>query len=68
MPRTGFGREEVERLPVIELVTRVKLMGSKREGRDLIGAGAININGQRVKSPDLLVSRDMARFGRFVII
>ena len=68
MPRTVLRREEAEHLPVIELLTRVSLAGSKREGRDLITAGAITINGQRIKSPDTLVSRDMARFGRFVII
>jgi len=68
MPTTVLRRDEAERLPVIELLTRVSLAGSKREGRDLITAGAITINGQRIKSPDTLVSRDMARFGRFVII
>lgn len=68
MPTTILGREEAERLPVIDLLTRVSLAGSKREGRDLIAAGAIFINGQRIKSPDALVSRETARFGRFVII
>jgi tyrosyl-tRNA synthetase len=68
MPTTVLRREEAERLPVIDLLTRVSLAGSKREGRDLIAAGAITINGQRIKSPDILVSREMARFGRFVII
>ena len=68
MPKTEFGREEVERLPVIDLLTRVSLAGSKRDGRDLITAGAITINGQRIKSPDAVVSPDMVRFGRFVII
>ena len=68
MPTTVLGREEAERLPVIDLLTRVSLAGSKREGRDLIAAGAIFINGQRIKSPDALISRETARFGRFVII
>jgi len=68
MPTTIIRIEEAERLPVIDLLTRVSLVGSKREGRDLITAGAITINGQRIKSPDILVSREMARFGRFVII
>jgi tyrosyl-tRNA synthetase len=68
MPTTVLPREEAERLPVLDLLTRVSLAGSKREGRDLIAAGAITINGQRIQSPDILVSRDMARFGRFVII
>jgi len=68
MPSTALGREEAERLPVIELLTRVGLAASKREGRDLVSAGAISINGQRVKSVDAAISRDTARFGRFIII
>jgi len=68
MPTTVLRGEDAERLPVVELLTRVSLAGSKREGRDLIAAGAIMINGQRIKSPDTVVSREMARFGRFVII
>lgn len=68
MPSTALGREEAERLPVVELLTRVGLAASKREGRDLVSAGAISINGQQVKSVDATISRDTARFGRFIII
>ena len=68
MPTTALGREEAERLPVIDLLVRVGLAASRREGRDLVSAGAISINGQRVKSVDATLSREMARFGRFVII
>ncbi len=68
MPTTALGREEAERLPVIDLLIRVGLAASRREGRDLVSAGAISINGQRVKSVDATLSREMARFGRFVII
>ncbi len=68
MPTTALGREEAERLSVIDLLIRVGLAASRREGRDLVSAGAISINGQRVKSVDATLSREMARFGRFVII
>ncbi len=68
MPTTALGREEAERLPVIDLLIRVGLAASKREGRDLVSAGAISINGQRVKDVDAALSREMARFGRFIII
>ncbi len=68
MPTTALGREEAERLPVIDLLIRVGLAASRREGRDLVSAGAISINGQRVKSVDATLSREMARFGRFIII
>ena len=68
MPSTVLGREEVARLPVVELLTRVGLAASRREGRDLVSAGAISINGQKVTSVDAAVSRDTARFGRFIVI
>ncbi len=68
MPTTALGREEAERLSVIDLLIGVGLAASRREGRDLVSAGAISINGQRVKSVDATLSREMARFGRFVII
>ena len=68
MPTTTLGREEAERLSVIDLLIRVGLAASRREGRDLVSAGAISINGQRVKSVEATLSREMARFGRFIII
>jgi len=68
MPTTALGRAEAERLPVIDLLIRVGLAASRREGRDLVSAGAISINGQRVKSVDATLSREMARFGQFIII
>ncbi len=68
MPTTALGREEAERLSVIDLLIRVGLAASRREGRDLVSAGAISINGQRVKSVEATLSREMARFGRFIII
>ena len=68
MPTTALGREEAERLSVIDLLIGVGLAASRREGRDLVSAGAISINGQRVKSVEATLSREMARFGRFVII
>ena len=66
MPTTVLGRDE--RLPLIELLTRAGLAGSKREARDLVSAGAIVINGHKVSSQELTVSRETARFGRFTIV
>ncbi len=68
MPTASLQREEAEGVPVIDLLTRVGLAGSRRAGRELVAAGAISINGQRVKSPDAAVSRETALFGQFIII
>jgi tyrosyl-tRNA synthetase len=68
MPTTTLATEEVDRLPVVDLLRRVGLAGSKREGRDLLSAGAISINGRRVSGVDAVLTRDAVRFGRFVIV
>jgi tyrosyl-tRNA synthetase len=68
MPTTVLGGDEAERLPVVDLLARVGLAASKREGRDLVSAGAIFINGRKVSGLDAVISRESARFGRFFII
>ncbi|HEV8437301.1 MAG TPA: tyrosine--tRNA ligase [Methylomirabilota bacterium] len=68
MPTTTLPRQGVAGMPVVELLTRVGLVASKREGRELLSAGAIFINGQKVKSADAAVSPEMPRFGRFILI
>lgn len=68
MPKTAFSRDEVAQLRVVELLTRVGLAASKREGRDLLSAGAISINGRRVASADAALSGDAIRYGRFIIL
>jgi tyrosyl-tRNA synthetase len=68
MPRTVVGRTEVERLSLVELLVRAGLASSKREGRDLLGAGAISINGRRAGPAETPVSASDVRFGRSVII
>jgi tyrosyl-tRNA synthetase len=68
MPTTTIGRQDAERLSVVELLTRTGLASSKREGRDLVAAGAISINGQRVKNVDAVISPEAERFGRFIIV
>jgi len=68
MPRTELAPGEGAGLPVLELLSRVGLATSKREGRELVSAGAISINGDRVTNVDAVVTRDTARFGRFLVI
>jgi tyrosyl-tRNA synthetase len=68
MPTTTLGRGEANRLSVVELLTRVGLAASKREGRELVSAGAISINGRKVVSVEAAISPETARYGRFIII
>jgi len=68
MPSTAISREELGRLSIVDVLTRVGLATSRREGRELATSGAITVNGQRVKSSDAPVSVEGARFGRFILI
>jgi tyrosyl-tRNA synthetase len=68
MPTTMIARAEALHLPVVDLLTRVGLATSKREARDLLTAGAISINGRRIQNVDAHVSRETARFGKFLIL
>ena len=68
MPTTVLAREEALRLPVVDLLARMGLAVSKREGRDLVAAGAISVNGQRISGVDAGISQDMVRFGRFIVV
>jgi len=68
MPSTALTTAQADGMSVVELLTKAGLAASKREGRDLVSAGAVAINGQRVKGVETLIGREMARFGRFIII
>jgi tyrosyl-tRNA synthetase len=68
MPSTTLPRDEIGRLPVLELLTRLGLAASKREARDLVSAGAIYLNDHRVKGGDAAISSEAVRFGRFLVI
>jgi tyrosyl-tRNA synthetase len=68
MPRTEVSRGEIGRTPVVELLVRTGLVSSKREGRELVSAGAISLNGRRVGGVDAVLATDAVRFGRFAVI
>jgi tyrosyl-tRNA synthetase len=68
MPTTALGVEEAGGVPVLDLLARLGLAESRKKGRELIAAGAIHINGQRVEAADETVSRAAARFGRYLIV
>jgi len=68
MPRTMLSDADLRSLSIVELLTRAGLAESKRRGRELVAAGAIHVNGQPVRDADTRLSRELARYGRFIII
>jgi tyrosyl-tRNA synthetase len=65
-PRTELTAAEA--VPVVDLLVKAGLAESKRAGRELIGAGAVQVNGRRVENPAATVSRDGALHGRFLVL
>jgi len=68
MPRTILADADLGALSLVELLTRVGLAESKRRGRELIAAGAIQVNGRPARDAEAKVSRAGARYGRYMLL
>ena len=68
MPRTILADADLGALSLVELLTRVGLAESKRRGRELIAAGAIQVNGRPARDAEAKVSRPGARYGRYMLL
>jgi tyrosyl-tRNA synthetase len=67
-PRTELKAAEAAAMPVVDLLVKAGLAESKRVGRELIGAGAVQVNGRRLEDPSATVSRATALHGRFLVL
>jgi tyrosyl-tRNA synthetase len=68
MPTTALPAGEVEGLTVVDLLVRAGLAESRRRARELVGDGAIHVNGKRIGEAGAALSRDLALFGRFLVL
>jgi tyrosyl-tRNA synthetase len=57
-----------ESIAVVDLLTKAGLAESKKRARELIAAGAIQVNGDPVENPGEAVSRGTALHGRYFIV
>ncbi|MDY0075145.1 MAG: tyrosine--tRNA ligase [Acholeplasmataceae bacterium] len=53
---------------LIDLIVETQLAQSKREARTFIQSGAITVNDQRFDALDSIVSKDIARYGKYLLI
>ncbi len=67
-----FGDQDIKEVEsnvnVIDFITNMGVVSSKREAREFIGNGAISINGDKVENTDLLITDDMFIDNTFIIV
>ena len=67
-----FGDQEIKQVEsnvnVVDFITNMEVVKSKREAREFIGNGAISINGDKVENVDLVVTDDMFIDGAYIIV
>ena len=54
--------------PLADLLIELKLASSKREAREFIRNGAVMINGEKASDEFMMINKDMAIEGRFIVI
>ena len=65
----GFEKIEIEDgLNLVDAITSAKIASSKREAREWINAGSIQVNGDKIQDVDFIVSSENAAVDKDVII
>ena len=66
-PTTAIDRADLG-APLVDLLVRVGLADSKRRSRELIAAGAVQINGQPIRAVDAVLSSNAVLPGGYVVL
>ena len=57
-----------ENISLLDTLLTTKICNSKREARELINGNSISINGEKVNNEDLLLKKENALYGKFIIL
>ena len=67
-----FGDQEIKQVEsnvnVVDFITDMGVVKSKREAREFVGNGAISINGDKVENTELTITDDMFIDGTFIVV
>lgn len=67
-----FGGEEIKNVEsninIVDFVTNMGVVKSKREAREFISNGAISINGEKVDNLDTIISDDMFIENTYIVV
>ncbi len=57
-----------EELPLTDFLVQYGITSSKREARELIQAGSISINGEKVTDENVVVHKEIAKEGKIILV
>ncbi len=67
-----FGDQDIKNVEsnvnIVDFITNMEVVKSKREAREFIGNGAISINGNKVEDIDLIVTDDMFIDDTYIVV
>ena len=67
-----FGDQDIKHvesnLNVVDFITNMEVVKSKREAREFIGNGAISINGEKVENVEVTITDDMFIDGTYIVV
>ena len=67
-----FGDQDIKQvesnLNVVDFITNMEVVKSKREAREFIGNGAISINGEKVENIETIITDDMFIDGTYIVV
>ena len=67
-----FGDQDIKQvesnLNVVDFITNMEVVKSKREAREFIGNGAISINGEKVENVETMITDDMFIDGTYIVV
>ncbi|MCX7715186.1 MAG: tyrosine--tRNA ligase [Clostridia bacterium] len=59
MPTSTVNSDEVDGMPILDLLVNIKLIPSKTEGRRLIQQNGLSVNGEKICDPNMTVTISM---------
>ena len=67
-----FGDQEIKQVEsnmnIVDFITDMEVVKSKREAREFIGNGAISINGEKVENTEFTITDDMFIDGTYIVV
>lgn len=61
-------KEITENANIVDMLVNTNILSSKREAREFITNGSININGEKINNLDYLVNKEKALYNKYIVV